>query len=385
MADWRYEGIICGYVNLYRSTGEVRWLDRARQAGDDLVVAQLPSGNFRNSAFQQGPMEGGTPHEAAADVGLLELALVLRERGDNSWQTYFETARRNIECYLLGKLWNGHGFLDQPWNTTLVPNKNATTLEALLLYEELSGEAMEEYIVGAARLVVSAQVTQPGICEGATIHLGTKAHQLAIPIYTARCLAAFVRLYQSRGKSCYLEAARRMGHFLVRSVIADGVVFGFYPNNRPIMAPLWISPAGDLLRALLALRPCTEVPDSVIERLQRLLLEQQMPNGGIPTARGLGYKGATRSIMGNPDFRDVLPVVGWCDKAFRALSLLVTADDQPESWAAPVDETIVACTWKGQDCLYRETALDMQLRLVRSGREIYWWRKNECYPRMYQL
>ena len=37
-----------------------RLADHARQAGEDLVAAQLPSGKFRNSAFQQGPMEGGS-------------------------------------------------------------------------------------------------------------------------------------------------------------------------------------------------------------------------------------------------------------------------------------------------------------------------------------
>jgi hypothetical protein len=383
--DWRYEGILCGYVQLYQRTGNPCWLARACDAADDICRAQLPTGNFLNSSFQQGPIEGGTPHEAAVVVGLLELARLLHHHGDERWQRYMDIAERNIRAYLLGRLWNGNAFLDQPWNTTMVPNKNATTLEALLLYEELSGESMEEYITGAAQLVIGAQVTQPGMREGATIHLGTKAHQLAIPIYTARCLAALVRLYERWGERHYLLAAARMGQFLVRAVVSQGVIFGFYPNNRPIMAPCWLSPAGDVLRALLVLRPYTEVPETVIEHLQQVLLRQQLPNGAMPTAYGLGSKGSTRPVVGQPDFRDVLPAVGWCDKAFRALSLLVTADDLPEPHVAPPREFVVACSWKGQDCLYRETDLDMQLRLVRSGREIYWWRKNECYPRTYQL
>jgi hypothetical protein len=79
--DWRYEGIIHGYLNLWQATGEGLWLDKATRAGDDLVNGQLPSGNYRNSCFELNPNTGGTPHEAAADLGLLCLAAVLKEGG----------------------------------------------------------------------------------------------------------------------------------------------------------------------------------------------------------------------------------------------------------------------------------------------------------------
>ena len=41
--DWRYEGIIIGYLNLWAATGKPAWLEKARQAGDDLVAGQLPT------------------------------------------------------------------------------------------------------------------------------------------------------------------------------------------------------------------------------------------------------------------------------------------------------------------------------------------------------
>jgi hypothetical protein len=72
--DWRYEGIIIGYLNLWAATGEASWLAKARRAGDDLMNGQLPSGNFRNSCFELNPNTGGTPHEAACDLALLRLA-----------------------------------------------------------------------------------------------------------------------------------------------------------------------------------------------------------------------------------------------------------------------------------------------------------------------
>ena len=59
--DWRYEGIIIGYLNLYERTGDEAWLAKARRVGDDLVRGQLPGGSFCNSCFEMNPYAGGTP------------------------------------------------------------------------------------------------------------------------------------------------------------------------------------------------------------------------------------------------------------------------------------------------------------------------------------
>lgn len=384
MADWRYEGLICGYLNLYRITSQTRWLERAVNAGNDLLRAQLPNGQFLNSGFEVGPTLGGTPHEAAVDVALLELARVLRSIRDERWEKFYRTAEKNLLSYHLGGLWNGSAFKDEIWNETLVPNKNATTMEALLLYEELSGSSWETYILGAARLILSSQVKEPGDQQGATIHSGTGPHRLAIGIYTARCLAALLRLYQCYPKAEYLDSACEMLPFLLRLVGEDGTRFGIYPDGRPIACPTWISASGDLLRSMIALRAYTQVPDWAVDHLADLLVTRQLPTGGIPTAYGLGLKGRTRKPEGRPDFRDVIPVVGWVDKAFRALSML---PDELEPMLDPIlaEETAVECAWKGRDCLYREDAGSMQLLDQRHGAVLYDWKKGQWYPRLYQL
>lgn len=384
MADWRYEGILAGYVQLYRVDPQPRWLARALTAGDDLLRAQLPNANYQNSSFEIGPLEGGTPHEAAVNVGLLELARLLRAKGDLRWQRYMQAAERNIEAYLLGRLWNGTAFLDQAWNETLVPNKNATTMEALLLYEELSGRSMEQYIHAAARLVGSGQVRLSGPRAGATVHLGTGPFRLAIGIYTARCAAALVRLYRRYPRPEYLEWARSMGLFLLRQIVAGGTRFGYYADGRPIDSPLWISASGDLLRALIVLRPYGDIPDEAINTLTDMLVSQQYPSGGMPTTYGLGAKGRVARHTGLPDFRDLLPVVGWCDKAFRALTLQVERP-LPE---APVGLTHAferPCVWKGQLARFSETDTHIQLYTERNGRTLYDWVKGESYPCSYQI
>lgn len=383
MADWRYEGILCGYVNLFNATGDQCWLDRAVQAANDIAKAQLPDGRYANSSFQQGPMEGGTPHEAAVNIGLLELAQLLRSRADARWQKYFSIAECNLQQYQIGRLWNGKAFLDQPWNTTMVANKNATLAEALVLYEKLSGNSVEPYIRGAAKLVLSAQVTTPGVRQGATIHLGTGSHQLAIGIYTARCAAALIRLWHHYGDNEYLMAATRMGQFLLRLLTNRGSIFGYYRHEQPIVAPIWISPSGDLMRALILLQPFFEDVEPAINRLTLAILGQQLPSGGIMSAYGLEHKGKCQTIGGLPGFRDVLPVVGWCDKSFRAFTMLL----QPGSTLAQskTSETNVRCLWKGRLCVMTETDESIQLTEAARGKQIYYWEKGSCYPSTYQL
>ncbi|WP_129672183.1 hypothetical protein [Candidatus Chloroploca sp. Khr17] len=383
MADWRYEGVICGYLSLYGATGAKRWLARARAAGDDLVAALLPSGKFRNSSFQQGPMEGGTPHEAAADVGLLELARVLRAEGDPSWAGYFEAARSNIRAYLLGELWSSKGFLDQPWNTALVPNKNATTIEALVLYEELSGEDMSPYLGPAVGVILGAQ-ERSGPRAGATIHIGTGRHRLAIGIYTARSICGLLRLYERGSQDELLDAVHRALGFLRGLVTAEGVYFGRYPDGSLIVNPLIVAGAGDMLRATFWGRRYGLAADADVSALAAMLLRAQQPAGGLPFGYGMARRGGRQPYQGLPEFRDVLPAVGWCDKAFRALALLI--EPGPDlSLDQSFQETQIECVWQGRRFEYFESAKTIALTSVMTGRSIYLWSKGTCYPSIYQL
>jgi hypothetical protein len=387
MIDWRYEGIIAGYVTLFGATGDRYWLERAVSAAESVVEGQLPTSSFRNSSFQYGPIEGGTPHEAAVDVGLLELARSLRGGGIRAdgpdWSRYFGAAERNIQAFLIGALWGGRGFRDQPiGNDALVPNKNATALEALLLYEELSGRDMSPYIEGALRVVLAAQIHE-GPRAGATIHTGTGAHSLAIGIYTARSMSAVLRYYDRSPRDDLLAAAERALSFLDRLVSPSGVRFGYDRRGRAMSNPAWIAASGDVLRLAILGDRHHLTPPGLVDRLTDLILGHQMPTGGVPTAYGFADKGLATAHSGLPEFRDMLPVVGWCDKAFRALALLV---DQPVGGPRATIQPITrACTWRGRVVTYAETDSAIELRDEPSGRPRYRWRKGEVWPDIYAL
>ncbi|OQY46054.1 MAG: hypothetical protein B6242_08835 [Anaerolineaceae bacterium 4572_78] len=388
MIDWRYEGIISGYLNLHRITQNTRWLSRAITAGDDICQAQLPSGKFFNSSFQVGPIEGGTPHEAAVDVALLELATYLKEMNDDRWEKYYRTAGLNLKEYYLSELWQGEAFLDQHWNNTLVPNKNATAIEALLLYQTLSGDSMETYVFKAVEVIFRGQVLDNSLRHGGVVHLGTGKHQLAIGIYTARIVGAMVRLYEQYPNPEYRRSFQAMGEFLLRLINEHGTYFGYYPHGKLIRCPNWISPSGDVLRALLVLQPHMNIPQNKIEQLVKVLFTNQHASGGIATAYKLDKKGAKYLLKSElPDFRDVLPVVGWCDKTFRALTLLATAEAMNSALSEIGHNSYheMDCTWNKQLCLYVEDTKEIHLTAVDGKKTLYQWRKGEWYPKIYRL
>ena len=382
MVDWRYEGILAGYVALWGSTGDARWLDRARAAADCVVGAQLPSGSFRNSSFQLGAIEGGTPHEAAVDVGLLELASALGRSGEDN-QKYVLAAERNIDTFLIGRLWDGQGFRDQPTgNDTHVPNKNATTMEALILYETLVGRDMSEFIDASVLVVLSAQV-RSGRRAGGTVHRGTGALQLAFAIYTARSMAGVMRAHARQPEDRLLAAVADALLFIDRLITDRGLLTGYYRDDTLIGNPTWIAATGDALRLAILGEAHGLTPSRMVQRLTDILVEQQLTSGAFPTGHGFAEKGRHRPYAGTPELRDVLPAVGWSDKAFRALAMLPgAAAASPGAVTRPVD---IACVWQGDRLRYRESPTRIEFVNEADGQVRYGWDKRRTWPDVYAL
>lgn len=380
--DWRYEGIITGYLELYRKTDNNQWLEKATRAGEDVLNGQLPTKKFLNSSFQIGPIEGGTPHEAAVDVGLLELSKQLKEENDKNWLKYFKCAEDNIKEFLIKELWNGKGFMEQPWDATLVPNKNATTVEALVLYSEMADIDFSKYLVPSAEVILDSQIIE-GIRAGGIIHQGTGTHQLAIGIYTARCVSGLLRLFNHTGDEKYLEAVKKAVGFLDSLITGKGTHFGYYKDGSKIKCPNWISPSGDILRALiLAKENGIKVKESNIENLTQIIHKNQERSGGIRTAYGFLKKGSKKEYEGPPEFRDVLPVVGWNDKVLRAFSSLLEEDQELPD--LNVEKTEIGCIWKGMECRFIEDEENMILQ-EKNGEELYNLLKGESFPKVYKL
>ena len=222
MLDWRYEGIILGYIELYRKTRGAIWLDKARRAGLDLVHGQYPCGNFKNSSFERGPTSGGTPHEASADVGLLNLAELLKEEDDPSWSIFYDSAAKNIELYLIKYLWNGEFFRDLPNSNFHVANKTATMVEVMLAYhqflrhiDEHRAQSILKLIKKAADSILALQHPHGGIAQ-------SSRRRDCYTFYTARCIWPLIQFYKVDDHERYREAAKKAGDFILGMARPEG-------------------------------------------------------------------------------------------------------------------------------------------------------------------
>lgn len=321
--DWRYEGVIAGYLMLWGRTGEPAWLDKAIRAGDDLVAGQLPDGTFRNSRFEQNPGTRGTPHEAAADVALLLLAQALSERALRESDRYLAAARRNLETVWFGQLWDdpSQTLWDSPGVPSFVPNKAATFVEAVLLLSELTGDSdlIEHYVVPTGQRILAMQVGATGDGLQGAIAQNRFADQVVaayFPLYIARCVPVLVALYEITSDGAFREAALAAASFVVRVREPDG---GFpqvlYPRGRLTRFPRWMAGVGDMLRAFNSVsRLGVEIDGGPT---LSWLLDGVRSDGHIATAEGFGR--ITPLIGRRARAYDNVGVVGWCDKAFRAL------------------------------------------------------------------
>lgn len=326
--DWRYEGILIGYLNLWDATGETRWLAKAKRAGDDLCAGQLPSGHYRNSGFEQNPNPGGTPHEAACDLALLRLALALRAAQAPDWAPYAQAAERNLTTFYVAQLWDktSQSFQDAPGVTSFVPNKAATMCEALFALAQVTGDEhwVTQYALPTLNAVLAHQV-KGGVLDGAIAQnsFGSRRVNKFFPYYIARCIPALLAGYAYTHEVRFAEAARRAAEFVVRTQYPDGsfpqVV---YPGGRVNRYPQWVAAVGDVLRAL-ALVPTLAVEWDHLPTLHWLLAGRH-EDGSVRTAVGFGHATPGGSAH---DPRDTTPVCGWADKAFRYFARLVPSQN----------------------------------------------------------
>jgi hypothetical protein len=381
--DWRYEGIVLGYLNLYERTGDGRWLAKACRAGDDLVRGQLATGNYRNSSFELNPHTGGTPHEAACDLALVRLARVLKEAGDPGWQSYSAAAEKNLRAFVLGLLWDEErrAFGNTPGDAAFVPNKAATIVEALLAWAALSGdeEPAERYARPTLDAIVDCQMHATGHRLDGGIPQRVereRADGRYFPFYIARCVPALVQGAALLGEERYQHTARAVVAFLRRHRLPDGSFPQvIYANGRANRYPQWVAGAADILRAL------DLVDDGRGDGSREATLDWLL--GGLEgpcprTAHGFAAQVTQGRPPALPDFRDLLGVAGWGDKAFRYLAGLATPESLTStSGNARMD---VQCLFQGSEALYHE---DEERIEVRHGEELlYRWRKGTAWAEM---
>ncbi len=378
--DWRYEGIITGYLALFERSGSDYWLRLAQQAGDDLVAGQTSSANFVASSFELNPYAGGNPGEAACDVALLDLAKVLQDRGDDTWERYFNTAERNIRDHYMARMWDNEAKIlcDGLDRATFVPNKAATMVEALFRHAAVTdrSEWVERFALPNVEAILRHQVNQ-GDLQGAIYQYGHGGHPVEwfFPYYIARCVPALADAYRYTDDERFRDGALRALEFILRWRYEDGSFPQvIYAKNRTNRYPQWIAGSGDMLRAMAIGNQLGMSID--LEPAERWLLDGVQANGSIRTARGFAAQTSQKLRGSLPEFRDVMPVCGWADKAFRYLAeRLEPGSIIPVHTATqPVEAD---CTLRGARCTYRES--DQAMELWQGSALLYRWRKGDMW------
>lgn len=373
--DWRYEGMIIGYLTLWRRTRETAWLEKATRCGMSLVKGLQKDGNFRNSSFELNPYAGGTPHEAAVDIGLLHLAFALRGLQDSRWKLFAKAAERNLKYFYLKRLWHKkYGrFQDSPTGNSFVPNQACTVVEALFEWAELRQRAsiIEKYALPTLEAVINLQATE-GVVEGGIAqsqHNG-KTVEAYFPYYVARCVPALVRAFEYSEEHRWIDAAERAYGFVMRAMDEEGFLPQVvYPNGRNAF-PRWVAPLGDVLRIgeLLAgygLR-------FNLNPMKQQLIKGQLLSGGFVTGHGFGGQVSQRKTH-QADFRDFIPVAGWNDKAFRFF-----AGCLPDKMTIPVPKISnwqTTCQVRGKTAVWQETKHEMKLTVGK--KTLYQWQKGQ--------
>jgi hypothetical protein len=374
--DWRYEGIIGGYLALWERTGDEHWLTKARRAGDDLLVGQSPAGHYAASAFELNPATAGTPHEAACGAALLLLSRGLRAAGEAGWEAYAAAAERNLEAFYVDRLWDPEvrAFRDSPGGPSFVPNKAATACEAFFLLAEVRGEDRwaEQYALPTLDRILGYQVNDGAIAQNS---IGDKRIEKYFPFYIARCVPALLRGYEWSGDERYVDAALAALRFIARWAADDGSLPAVvYPGGRANHYPAWIAALGDVLRAAGLAHPYGF--DHDLSATRERLLAGQDTSGGFQTATGFAAQAGGRPPA-LPDLRDLLHVAGWCGMAFRYLAPLVGPALAPVQETSPFEAD---CTFRGQTMHVRETPDEL---VVSAGEHVhYYWRKGDPWPRV---
>ncbi len=316
--DWRYEGILMGYSDLWDKTGDPIWLERVNRAAKDLSDGQLPDGSYRMSRFEQNPGTLGTPHEAAASLGLL---VSLQRTGDF---TLLPTAQGNLDN-IIRRLWDPvtRGFTDRPGVPGRVPNKLATLSQALCALAQITHD--DQYLVYAKAAiddVVRFRVTR-GHFQGA-IHQysadNMRGDNRLFPYYNARCVDPLLTAAEVFGEETYAASAHEILEFLTRTMTEDGswpqIV---YTSGSRVDYPRWIAGVADILYAFHRMN--NPLPGPAWDRL----VDSQLPSGAFPTAIGFQRKTYSKAPLDPPDYRDLTPVAGWNDKVLRLLAAVLPA------------------------------------------------------------
>lgn len=371
--DWRYEGLLDGYREMFRVTGDADYLDRIERDLKDIQAAQLLNGAFRNSYFDHNPMEGGMPHEPAMLAAVCRARRCLLDAGRKPPEGTETMVERYVTGHLLKQLWNKQLQTFNDWPASefqyFSPASVAATIELLLEYGDgtHAWDRVERYVRGAAESLLRAQIRDGALAGG--MPPSSRGGEGVSPFLAARCLPALAAVARKTGDARFAEAAQALAAFVRGQIGTPGDLPKMvFLDRPPVQGPIFL---GAVAGVLLALSRAGLWTAEDLGRQLGFLLSHQTASGAFRTAVGFG-RIAHRN--GLPDWRDVLPVCGWQDKIFCLLAALHPGERQGFS-SGPVEQPVRVPGGRG---MYREDTETIRIT-DRRGHTLYSWEKTKTW------
>lgn len=372
--DWRYEGLLDGFCQMYWATRDTAYLDAAERSLVHIQSAQLLNGAFRNSYFEYNPMEGGMPHEPAMLAAVCRTLRCLTAAGKTLPAGVEAMVYRYVHHHLLKQLWNKKLQTFNDWPTSefqyYSPASAAAVIELLLEVADRTGEwnTLEHYVTGAADSLLHAQIKTGPLAGG--MPPSSRGDAGVSPFLAARCLPALAAVAKKLNNDVYRVAATSLEEFLRRqSALPGGWPKMVFADRPPMHAPVF---TGAIAGILTAMHRAERLTGDDLKNPLEFILAQQTASGAFRTAAGFGQWRKPSPI---PDWRDVLPVCGWQDKIFALLACLHPGERASFTPAEVVQEVRI----QHRSGAFREDAQSIRIEL-RGGQPLFHWNKNQKWP-----
>lgn len=347
---WTQAAIVGGLLHLYRRSGRDHWLEWALRLADAQCARQEADGRFRWAGHEDDRFSS-LVHNALADCALLDLAAVLRDRGDAARRNrYLGTAERNLQEYVVGRLFRPglRGFAMNPtdyyaYQDRFILNMNAVAVEALIKLDRHREADRHAGLVRTVAEHLGSLWSRHGVSRG-SLPYSDREPDVHVPLYTALTLRGLPELAAATGDPVWPEIARGALAFLGRMEDPEtGLWYHKVEGERVSRFPMFVAGAGLICSGIL---DAARVAGCAVDAndLARRLLRYQYPHGAIRNFIGYDHpdNGRPRG-SGKDSWEDVYPTPNWNAQAFQFLCQILSP---PESPRPASRRRVRAWTWR---------------------------------------
>jgi len=324
--------IILGYLNIYKRTLDNFWLHMALMAADNLLRRfDYSTGEYQYAGFES-HISKSLIACAYADIALLDVAKIIMRKNPNKARMYIKTARKNIDLYLIDKLWNPDegAFTQSKFDVYSlrrrhIANMNSVAAEALIKLSELINDDtyIYSYAIPAGEFVIKSQILSEDRRFGGIRYSDT--HPQKIPtLYTAYAMMGLDDLFLKVQERKFLTALENAAKFLISHIDPHtNLFFRGYIGRDLYPYPQLIAGAGIIIKMLKRVEELCDGKYLPIKTLDTILSWQYI-NGAFPNSVGYAYMNRKELVKDiKIVWEDAVPVVGWNGYLYEALTSIL--------------------------------------------------------------